>query len=123
MLRKLFYLTAVSFLIATVHSCSLNNGIITPPCKVFEADLTDRWWYPHGGKSEDGIYFSSNGSFMRRNSNDSMTYTLYNCNKIDIQNHTKPAVETMEIGKLVPDRMTINIGKGKQVTYLLTASK
>jgi hypothetical protein len=108
MTRKLIYLTLVSFFVALVHSCSLNNNILTPPCKVFETDLTDRC-----------IYFDSDGTCVKRNSTDSITYTLNNCNKLNIVNHTLMQTEELNIGKLRPDNMTILKENGNQETYTL----
>jgi hypothetical protein len=119
MTRKLIYLTLVSFFVALVHSCSLNNNILTPPCKVFETDLTDRWWYPEAGSVNDGIYFDSDGTCVKRNSTDSITYTLNNCNKLNIVNHTLMQTEELNIGKLRPDNMTILKENGNQETYTL----
>ena len=120
MTRKLIYLTLVSFFVALVHSCSLNNGILTPPCKVFEADLTDRWWYPETGSLNDGIYFKSDGWCMKRNApGDSITYTLQNCNKVQITNHTIMQVQELNIGKLLPDNMTVIKENGKKEVFTL----
>jgi len=119
MVRKLIYLTLVSLFVALVHSCSLNNEILTPPCKIFEADLTDRWWYPENGNSKTGIYFASNGNCMKKSSNDSLTYTLQSCNKINIINHTQSTTEQMELGKLIPNKMTVIKEAGKEETYRL----
>jgi hypothetical protein len=123
MARRFLYLTIVAFFIALVHSCSLNNGIITPPCKVFEVDLTDRWWYPVSGSVDDGIFFASNGTCRKRNSDDNMTYTLQNCNRVSIQNHTQNSIEIMEIGKLFPDKMIILQGERLEKTYVLHPSR
>jgi hypothetical protein len=116
MMKKFFYLTVVAFIIAVLHACSLNNNIITPNCKVFEADLVDRWWYQIGETKENGIYFSSAGRCMKRNSTDSLTYTLSNCNKLRIINHTKMAHEVFEIGKLRPDEASMLIN-GELVNF------
>ncbi len=118
MMKKFFYLTVVAFILAVFHACSLNNNILTPNCKVFEADLVDRWWYQVGETKENGIYFSSMGKCMKRNSTDSLTYTLTNCNKLNITNHTKFSHETLEIGKLRPDKASMLIN-GKLVEFAI----
>jgi hypothetical protein len=116
MMKKFFYLTVVAFIISVLHACSLNNNILTPDCKVFEADLVDRWWFQVGQNKENGIYFSSAGRCMKRNSSDSLTYTLTGCNKLNITNHTTFSHEVLEIGKLRPEKASMLIG-GKIVDF------
>lgn len=115
MTRKFIYLTAIAFILAVFHACSLNNNILTPACKVFEADLVDRWWYLEGN-DKSGIRFNSDGSCLKKSSHDNMTYTLTSCNKIKITNHTAMKLEEMEIGKLIPTQAMI-IVEGKAYQY------
>lgn len=119
MMQRVVALTILAFCMALIHSCSLNNEIITPPCKVFEADLTDRWWYPQGGKREEGIYFCSSGNFFSRQGSDSTTYTLTECNKLTLYHHTRRSIEGVKIVKLLPDKLVLLSQNGKERTYLL----
>ncbi len=119
MTRKFIYLTLAAFVVAMVHACSLNNNIITPSCKVFETDLVDRWWFASGSRDITGYYFNSNGTCKKKNSDDDMSYTLVNCNKLHIKNHTRHTIEVWDIAKLIPDQFAVNIDNKEMVMFYL----
>lgn len=107
---------AVAFVISVLHSCSLNNNILTPDCKIFESLLVDRWWHSENDR-ERKIFFSSNGRMLIAGSQDSITYRIHSCNKISVSNHTAAFHETMELSKLLPDK-AVFIEDGRVSNFL-----
>ena len=126
-MRKAIYLTMLAMVFAMVHACSLNNDILRPSCEVFEVELVEKWWAPQGTtKSENKIMFKSNGrlmetdpahGWMHKTAEDSVSYSLTDCNKLVITNHTSGDIEEMEVYDLMPDVMTIQVGPKEQLTF------
>ncbi len=126
-MRKVIYLTMLAMVFALVHACSLNNEILRPSCEVFEVEMVDKWWSPQGThKSSNKIMFKSNGQieetipdngWMHKSAGDSVSYSLTDCNKLVITNHTSGDIEEMEVFDLMPDVMIIQATADKQITF------
>ncbi|CAN5300926.1 hypothetical protein BH09BAC1_BH09BAC1_31050 [soil metagenome] len=112
---------------ALVHACSLNNEILRPSCEVFEVEMVDKWWAAQGTyKSDNKIMFKSDGQlmetdaahgWMHKNAADSVSYSLTNCNKLVVTNHTSGDIEEMEVFDLMPDVMILQVSDKEQITF------
>jgi len=80
------FLMVVSLLVALIHSCSIDNGILRPACLISEVDLDEKWWYPQDIPTEPAIYFRANGLLNQEGQTDSLSFMLENCNKIRVTN-------------------------------------
>lgn len=125
-MRKVIYLTMLAMVFALVHACSLNNDILRPSCEVFEVEMVDKWWAPQGSKADNKIMFKSNGllmetdpahGWMHKSAEDSVSYTLTNCNKLVVTNHTSGDIEEMEVFDLMPDVMIVQVSEKQQITF------
>ncbi len=125
-MRKVIYLTMLAMVFALVHACSLNNDILRPSCEVFEVEMVEKWWAPVGSKTDNKIMFHSNGlmeetnpnnGWMFKSASDSVSYSLTNCNKLVVTNHTSGDIEEMEIFDLMPTVMVIQINADEQITF------
>ncbi len=112
-------LLSVSFFLALVNSCSLNNGILRPSCTVFHIHLVECKWQPTGlYAATSSIYFRSLGNIEIQGEKDSITYTLNDCNLLEVTNHTKSSYEEWTIEKLTDIDLEIQYPDGKKVSYL-----
>jgi len=126
-MRKGIYLTMLAMAFALVHACSLNNEILRPSCEVFEVEMVDKWWAAQGThKSENRIMFKSGGvmaetdpanGWMHKSATDSVSYSLTNCNKLVVTNHSSGDVEEMEVYDLMPDVMILQVSPEQQITF------
>jgi hypothetical protein len=116
----------LAMVFALVHACSLNNDILRPSCEVFEVEMVEKWWAPVGAKTDNKIMFHSNGlmeetdptnGWMHKSAGDSVSYSLTNCNKLVVTNHTSGDIEEMEIYDLMPTVMIIQVNAEEQITF------
>ena len=80
------FLLFISFLLALIQSCSMDNSIIKPACFIYEIDLDEKWWYPQDKPEESPLYFQANGLLKIEGQADSITFRIENCNKLRITN-------------------------------------
>jgi len=79
-------MVVVSLMVAFIHSCTVDNGILRPACLVSEVDLSEKWWYPQENPTEASLYFRANGLLNIEGQTDSVSFMLENCNKIRVSN-------------------------------------
>lgn len=115
-MKKVIIGTLISLFVALLHSCSLDNNVITPSCRIFEALLVEQTWQPISGNQAD-IRFKADRQMTVIGSNDSITYELYNCNKLDVTNHTQSTFETWQIERLVEDVLVLQVNKDTKITF------
>ena len=115
--RGVVSLCALSFLLALLHSCSLDNGILKPSCLIFEVDLNEKWWYPQDNTSRP-LYFRNNGLLMIEGQTDSVTFILENCNKLAITNKKQFTEEQWVIKYITDTDLQLQYPDDKLVTYL-----
>ena len=113
-------LIIISFLLALVHSCSKDNGMLKPFCNISEVDLDEKWWYPENNTVEAAIYFRSNGLINIKGRTDSISFLMENCNKIHVTNLSTGYQEQWVIKNLSDKTLSIQFPVKGLVTYSLT---
>ena len=107
----------LSFFIAFVHSCSMDNGILRPACLVSEMDLDRKWWYPQNNAGEPALYFQPNGLIRIEGQTDSLSFVLENCNKIRVTNYTQNYQEQWVIKNISDMNLSIEYPQKLLVEY------
>jgi len=110
-------LVSISFLLALIQACSLDNGILKPLCPVLEMDLDERWWYPQNIPAEPALYFQANGLIKVEGQTDSLSFVLENCNKLNVTNLTAGTEAQWVIKSIIDDVLSIQFPARGTVIY------
>ena len=114
--RGAVVLIVVSIILTVVHSCALDNHILKPSCVVFNYDLVEKWWEP-GLENFPAVYFNLNNQVVFKGATDSLTYELYNCDKLRVTDHTNNAQHEWEIKVLTDKELQIKF-PDTTITYV-----
>ncbi|MDZ4844907.1 MAG: hypothetical protein SH857_05080 [Chitinophagales bacterium] len=117
LIRGVSMLVALSFSLALLHSCSLDNGILKPSCLIFEFDLNEKWWYPQDNSAQP-IFFRSNGRLLVEGQTDTLTFLLQNCNKLMITNENQLTEEQWVIKYITDTDLQLLYPDNRLVLYL-----
>ena len=117
LIRGVASLFVLSFLLALLHSCSLDNGILKPSCLIFEVDLNEKWWYPQDNSAHP-LYFRSNGRLIIEGQTDTMTFLLQNCNKLIVTNENKLTKEQWVIKYITDTDLQLQYPDNNVALYL-----
>jgi len=116
LIRGFAILFAISFSLALLHSCSLDNGILKPSCLIFEVDLDEKWWYPEDNSARP-LYFRSNGRLLIEGETDTLTFRLQNCNKLAVTNENQLTEEEWVIKYITDTDLQLQYPDHKLLTY------
>lgn len=111
------FLFLLSFSLAVLHSCSLDNHILKPSCLIFEIDLNEKWWLPQDSAYQP-LYFRSNGRLRIEGKTDTLTFLLENCNKLAITNNSMLTAEEWAIKRITENDLHLQFPDEKVVMYL-----
>ncbi|GIV32886.1 MAG: hypothetical protein KatS3mg031_0421 [Chitinophagales bacterium] len=111
-------LLAFSFFLALINSCSLNNGILKPSCTIFPIHLVEYTWLPQPPFDQRApLIFRSTGVLEVAGVHDSITYTLQDCDRLEIINHNRYSLEHWHIKRLTDVLLDIHYPQGYTVHY------
>lgn len=115
-MRSIICIIQVLLLFLLFHACTLESEAIRPTCRIFENDVTEKWWVlPEKEHPFARLYFHSYGELENRSEHETFLYTLEDCNRICVD-FSPSNSEEWTIEEVTSRRLMISIpGRGSVV--------